>query len=120
MGRMAGPPHAPEATTPTRSPSRPGRRRARARSPLRCPVGSVPHQRFSRGTERSPHALPPGAHAVSQTVDAPERTAASKPPATALRYEVQALRALAVLLVVLFHFWPGRLPGGYVGVDVFF
>jgi peptidoglycan/LPS O-acetylase OafA/YrhL len=57
---------------------------------------------------------------VSQTVDAPERTAASKPPATALRYEVQALRALAVLLVVLFHFWPGRLPGGYVGVDVFF
>jgi peptidoglycan/LPS O-acetylase OafA/YrhL len=34
--------------------------------------------------------------------------------------EVQALRALAVLLVVLFHFWPRRLPGGFVGVDVFF
>jgi peptidoglycan/LPS O-acetylase OafA/YrhL len=33
---------------------------------------------------------------------------------------VQALRALAVLLVVLYHFWPNRLPGGYVGVDVFF
>ncbi|MCK9795026.1 acyltransferase [Isoptericola sp. 4D.3] len=37
-----------------------------------------------------------------------------------LRLEVQALRALAVLLVVGFHFWPGRVPGGYVGVDVFF
>ena len=34
--------------------------------------------------------------------------------------EVQALRALAVMLVVLYHLWPGRLPGGYVGVDVFF
>jgi peptidoglycan/LPS O-acetylase OafA/YrhL len=34
--------------------------------------------------------------------------------------EVQALRAVAVLLVVLYHFWPERLPGGFVGVDVFF
>lgn len=33
---------------------------------------------------------------------------------------VQGLRAIAVLFVVLYHFWPGRLPGGYVGVDVFF
>nr|WP_274635674.1 acyltransferase family protein [Microbacterium bovistercoris] len=33
---------------------------------------------------------------------------------------VQGLRAIAVLLVVLYHFWPGRLPGGYVGVDIFF
>ncbi|KQO99450.1 acyltransferase family protein [Leifsonia sp. Leaf264] len=37
-----------------------------------------------------------------------------------LRPEIQALRAAAVLSVVLFHLWPGRLPGGYVGVDVFF
>ncbi|WP_327042806.1 acyltransferase [Micromonospora ureilytica] len=37
-----------------------------------------------------------------------------------LRPEIQALRALAVLLVLLFHFWPHRIPGGYVGVDVFF
>jgi peptidoglycan/LPS O-acetylase OafA/YrhL len=34
--------------------------------------------------------------------------------------EVQALRALAVSLVVLYHFWPARLQGGFVGVDVFF
>jgi peptidoglycan/LPS O-acetylase OafA/YrhL len=33
---------------------------------------------------------------------------------------VQGLRAIAVLLVVLYHFWPGRITGGYVGVDVFF
>jgi peptidoglycan/LPS O-acetylase OafA/YrhL len=36
------------------------------------------------------------------------------------RPEVQALRAVAVLLVVGFHLWPNRIPGGYVGVDVFF
>lgn len=34
--------------------------------------------------------------------------------------EIQGLRALAVLVVVLYHLWPNRLTGGYVGVDVFF
>jgi peptidoglycan/LPS O-acetylase OafA/YrhL len=34
--------------------------------------------------------------------------------------EIQALRALAVMSVVVFHFWPLRITGGYVGVDVFF
>ncbi|EXF24444.1 acyltransferase [Nesterenkonia sp. AN1] len=34
--------------------------------------------------------------------------------------EIQGLRALAVLVVLLYHFWPDRLTGGYVGVDVFF
>jgi peptidoglycan/LPS O-acetylase OafA/YrhL len=37
-----------------------------------------------------------------------------------VRREIQGLRAVAVLLVVVFHLWPHRLPGGYVGVDVFF
>lgn len=36
------------------------------------------------------------------------------------RTDIQALRALAVLSVVVFHLWPNRLPGGFVGVDVFF
>lgn len=38
----------------------------------------------------------------------------------ATRWDVQALRALAVSAVVLYHLWPARLPGGFVGVDVFF
>jgi len=33
---------------------------------------------------------------------------------------VQGLRAIAVLLVVLYHVWPARLTGGYIGVDIFF
>lgn len=36
------------------------------------------------------------------------------------RPDIQLLRAVAVALVVLFHVWPSMLPGGYVGVDVFF
>ena len=37
-----------------------------------------------------------------------------------IRADIQALRAMAVLLVVLNHFWPSLIPGGYTGVDVFF
>ncbi|WP_287931533.1 acyltransferase family protein [Arthrobacter sp.] len=36
------------------------------------------------------------------------------------RPDIQALRAVAVTLVVLTHLWPNRLTGGYIGVDVFF
>lgn len=34
--------------------------------------------------------------------------------------EIQGLRAVAVLAVLIYHIWPAVLPGGYVGVDVFF
>jgi peptidoglycan/LPS O-acetylase OafA/YrhL len=36
------------------------------------------------------------------------------------RTDIQALRALAVTLVVVNHLWPNQLTGGYIGVDVFF
>jgi len=36
------------------------------------------------------------------------------------RPEIQALRALAVLLVVAYHLEPKVVPGGYIGVDIFF
>jgi peptidoglycan/LPS O-acetylase OafA/YrhL len=39
---------------------------------------------------------------------------------TSRRPEIQALRAVAALFVVLFHLWPKAVPGGFVGVDVFF
>ncbi|MFC0582684.1 acyltransferase family protein [Micrococcoides hystricis] len=36
------------------------------------------------------------------------------------RPEIQGLRAIAIAVVLLFHLWPNRITGGFVGVDVFF
>lgn len=41
-------------------------------------------------------------------------------PLKVVRSDIQALRTIAVSLVVLFHLWPNRMPGGFIGVDVFF
>lgn len=43
-------------------------------------------------------------------------------PSAAMQYrqEIDGLRAVAVLAVVIFHAYPQALPGGFVGVDVFF
>ncbi len=54
---------------------------------------------------------------TAATLEQPVTTAR---PQRDYRPEVQGLRALAVGLVVLYHLWPDRLTGGYVGVDVFF
>jgi hypothetical protein len=49
-----------------------------------------------------------------------EQTRGPRRATHALRADIQALRAGTVALVVLFHSWPELVPGGYVGVDVFF
>lgn len=58
--------------------------------------------------------------AVAATTRARHRAAPVPAAGTRFRTDIQAMRALAVTLVVVNHLWPLRLPGGYVGVDVFF
>ncbi len=52
--------------------------------------------------------------------DRSARSGLASAPTDRFRPEIQGLRTVAVGLVVLYHLWPNRLTGGFVGVDVFF
>lgn len=82
-------------------------------SPIRAPSALLPFPIGSvkRVIIRQPA---PSGLAPNNKIGAPGHTRTPK------RLDIQALRAIAVVSVVIYHFWPSVLPGGFVGVDVFF
>src|SRR5512146_55444 len=67
---------------------------------------------------------PEAAHArhdqTGTTTGSPRGTRTATKAERDFRPDIQGLRAIAVALVVVYHLFPSLLPGGYVGVDVFF
>lgn len=57
---------------------------------------------------------------ITTPVEYPKDTPPPVARSSVFRSDIQAMRALAVSSVVVYHLWPGGLTGGFVGVDVFF
>jgi peptidoglycan/LPS O-acetylase OafA/YrhL len=58
----------------------------------------------------------PAPGAAAAPADAPSTTGSARPGRTGFRPEIEGLRAVAVVLVAVYHIWFGRVSGG---VDVF-
>ncbi|MGG7465999.1 acyltransferase family protein [Plantibacter sp. YIM 135347] len=96
LTNRAGPAGAPNAPTPAQTPDA---------------VGSATRPKLTDGPDRPDRADPPVSRTAESAHPAPK-------PRTVLRRDIQGLRALAVIAVILNHvlLWP---TGGFIGVDVF-
>ncbi|MEO8906628.1 MAG: acyltransferase, partial [Microbacteriaceae bacterium] len=55
-----------------------------------------------------------------QPLDSAARPASARAPVTRHLAGLDGSRAIAVVAVIVYHVFPGLLPGGFIGVDVFF
>ena len=81
-------------------------------------------RQYARRTLSSSRRVAPrtlvGVSAPAPTGSRPREERASGGPSLAFRPDVEGLRAVAILLVVGYHAGLPFLPGGFIGVDVFF
>jgi len=64
--------------------------------------------------------LTPGRNAAQAAHSAQPSADATGQAERGFRPDIQGLRAIAVAMVVVYHLYPQSVPGGFVGVDVFF
>ncbi len=75
----------------------------------------------SFGSRRAGATFPRGVGvAVDQLIEPQADRSTPRRRRRAFRKDIEGLRAVAILAVVLYHAHVGAVPGGYVGVDVFF
>nr|WP_245404750.1 acyltransferase family protein [Ancylobacter gelatini] len=82
-------------------------------------LGSEPHG-LDLYVSRTDEFIAPIHFQHSSCIASSKRRFASGVRFGEFRYDIQGIRALAVLSVVIFHAFPSLLTGGFVGVDIFF
>lgn len=110
------------------TPSRPSRPASAGRPPTRRPQSRKPAPMSRKpapvaGRETGSTATAPAAPTAPAPSAPPSREDPATPLPGAAPYRVIGLdgvRAIAVVLVMVFHLGPGALVGGYLGVDIFF
>lgn len=80
-------------------------------------LSSIPSNSLAGANLHSSGAMPASVYPDHTNVGAGVMSSPRRAPRLA---GLDSLRALAVVLVVVYHFLPSVLPGGFVGVDMFF
>lgn len=79
--------------------------------------GTITSQLEAPGSATGLMHTPQDIRTAGVTAGQPQQSQEKRP---SFSREIQVLRAIAVLFVVVYHLWPHTISGGFIGVDMFF